>query len=547
MKLQQDAVAQMRYQIMWNRLISVVEEQALTLVRTAFSTSVREAGDLSAGVFNRAGDMVAQAVTGTPGHVNAMGEAVGHFIREIGESNIFEGDVYITNDPWKGTGHLHDFTVVSPAFRNGGLIGYFACTAHVVDIGGRGFGPDASEVYEEGLFVPIMKFAERGVVNKDLINIVRNNVRENEQVVGDLYSLAACNEVGQRRLLEMLDEFSISDIEDLSTFIFERSYEATVERIAKLPQGEYSNSLTVDGYDKNVTLAVKLTVNNDNIVADFAGTSGPSPLGINVPLIYTTAYAAYGLKCALAPEIPNNAASLKPFLVTAPTDCILNAQRPAAVAVRHVLGHFVPDTVLGAIHQFLPDVVPAEGAGALWNIHLSVRPANGAVADGITRHRSEILMFNSGGSGARPSLDGLNATAFPSGVHSMSVEASEHTGPVIVWRKELRDGSGGDGKRRGGLGQVVEIAPLDGHEFHFNAMFDRVANPARGRNGGSDGEPGKARLDDGSQVNTKGRQFVPAGRRLIIELPGGGGYGAPAERLESDRLSDRRNQYTVEK
>lgn len=545
MTIKRDAIAEMRLQIMWNRLISVVEEQAIALVRTAFSTSVREAGDLSAGVFNKAGEMVAQAVTGTPGHVNAMGEAVGHFINIIGRDNIFEGDVYITNDPWRGTGHLHDFTVVSPSFKDGVLIGFFACTAHVVDVGGRGFGPDAGEVYEEGIFIPIMKFATRGVVSKELINIVRHNVREADQVVGDLYSLAACNEIGHKRLLEMLAEFQIEDIEELAGFIFDHSYQATIERIAALPVGTYRNSMRVDGYGAPIDLVVKLDVKADKIVADFDGTSPPSPLGINVPLIYTTAYAAYGLKCSLAPEIPNNAASLRPFKVVAPENCILNAQHPSPVAVRHVLGHFVPDTVLGAVHRMLPKTVPAEGAGALWNIHLSARPSQARAANGVDLHRTEILMFNSGGSGARPTLDGLNATAFPSGVHSMSVEATEHLGPIIVWRKELRNGSGGAGKQRGGLGQVVEIAPVEGHEFHFNAMFDRVDNPARGREGGKDGEAGKAYLDDGSPVRTKGRQFVPEGRRLVIELPGGGGYGAPETRSAHDSERDVLDDYVA--
>ena len=520
-----NALSDVHMQIMWNRLISVVEEQALTLIRTAFSTSVRESGDLSAGVFNRGGKMIAQAVTGTPGHVNAMAEAVGHFIRDIGPENIFEGDVYITNDPWKGTGHLHDFTVVSPSFRKGDLVGYFACTAHVVDVGGRGFGPDANEVYEEGIFVPIMKFAERGVVNKDLVNILRNNVRESHQVVGDVYSLAACNEIGHRRLMDMMDEFGLTDLETLADFIFKRSYDATIERIAALPKGSYSNVMRVDGYGSPIDIAVRLDVANDYILADFEGTSPPSPKGINCPIIYSAAYACYGLKCSIAPEIPNNHASLLPFRVTAPQNCILNAQHPAPVSVRHVLGHLVPDAVLGAVHKMLPGRVPAEGAGALWNLHVSVRPLQGERAPADGGQRAEVLLFNSGGAGARSTLDGLNATAFPSGVHSMSIEATEHVGPVIFWRKELRDGSGGAGQFRGGLGQVVEISPTEGHEMHFNAMFDRVEHPARGRNGGENGAPGAVLLDDGTRLASKGRQHVPAGRRLILQLPGGGGYG----------------------
>ncbi|MGF7158717.1 N-methylhydantoinase B [Rhodoligotrophos appendicifer] len=527
------AYADVHMQIMWNRLISVVEEQALTLVRTAFSTSVREAGDLSAGVFDRSGRMLAQAVTGTPGHVNAMAEAVAHFIRIIGEDNIFEGDVYITNDPWRGTGHLHDITVVSPSFKNGKLVAYFACTAHVVDVGGRGFGPDANEVYEEGIFIPIMKFAKRGEVNDDLVNIVRNNVREADQVVGDIYSLAACNETGHNRLIDMMTEFELEDLEALRDFIFENSFKATMERIAALPAGSYENTMRVDGYGSPVEMVIRLDVSDKGVLADFAGTSASSPLGINVPMIYTKAYACFGLKCALAPDIPNNAASLQPFEVTAPEGCILNAVRPSPVAARHVLGHFIPDVVLGALHKMLPDQIPAEGASALWNIHVSARPVMNAPvsSSGGRFRRAEILMFNSGGSGARSQLDGLSATAFPSGVHTMSVEATENVGPIVVWRKELREGSGGAGEYRGGLGQVIEIGATEGHEFHFNAMFDRVDNPARGRAGGLPGAAGSVALNDGTKLRGKGRQHVPAGKRLVLHLPGGGGRGEPARRL----------------
>ncbi len=530
-------------QIMWNRLISVVEEQAVTLIRTAFSTSVRESGDLSAGVFNREGLMIAQAVTGTPGHVNAMSEAVGHFINDIGRDNIFEGDVYITNDPWKGTGHLHDFTVVSPSFRDGALIGFFACTAHVVDVGGRGFGPDANEVYEEGIFVPIMKFAERGKVNRDLVNMLHNNVRESQQVVGDVYSLAACNEIGHRRLMEMMEEFALVDLEGLADFIFDRSGKATLAAIEALPAGRYDNTMRVDGYGSPIDIVVTMDVCDDHVSIDFDGTSGPSPKGINCPLIYSVAYACYAMKCSIAPEIPNNHASLKPFRVTAPKDCILNAQRPAPVSVRHVLGHLVPDAVLGAVHKMLPDQIPAEGSGALWNLHVSVRPLAGDLAPKDGGKRAEVLLFNSGGMGAKPSGDGLSTTAFPSGVHSMSIEATEQVGPVVFWRKEFRERSGGLGRQRGGLGQVVEISARDGHEFHFNAMFDRVDHPPRGREGGENGAPGAVLLDDGTVLATKGRQHVPAERRLVLELPGGGGYGPVSERSEEALADDKHYGY----
>lgn len=529
-------------QVMWNRLISVVEEQAQTLIRTAFSTSVREAGDLSAGVFDLKGRMLAQAVTGTPGHVNAMAESVAHFIDDIGPDNIFEGDVYITNDPWKGTGHLHDITIVTPSFHDGKLVGYFASTAHVVDIGGRGFGPDAREVYEEGLFIPIMKFFERGQVNRTLIEFVKNNVRENDKVVGDLYALAACNETGHRRLIDMLSEFNLENLGTIGEFILTHSREATLERLRDLPHGSWSYSLDLDGYDEPVKLAATLTIGPDGVLVDFDGTSGMSKFGINVPLVYAKAYACYGIKCVVAPEIPNNAASLAPFDVVAPEGCILNAKRPAPVAVRHVLGHFVPDLVLGALHQALPGHVPAEGASALWNLHMSVRP----VSDQIGGKGAEILMFNSGGTGARPSLDGLNATAFPSGVHTMPIEATENVGPVIIWRKELRNGSGGNGKHRGGLGQSIEISAAEGYVFRFSAMFDRLGHPARGRSGGEAGAPGSVSLDDGTKLRGKGLQFVPEGRRLVLDLPGGGGYGPASERPADAVAYDIRHDYIAE-
>jgi N-methylhydantoinase B len=517
------------YQVMWNRLISVVEEQAQALVRTAFSTSVREAGDLSAGVYDMSGQMLAQAVTGTPGHVNAMADAVAHFIRRIGRDNIFEGDVYITNDPWEGTGHLHDITMVSPSFYQGALVGFFACTAHVVDIGGRGFGADANSVYEEGLYLPIMKFAERGVVDTTLLQIVRGNVREPDQLVGDMYALAACNEIGHRRLVDMMVEFGLDDLAGIGDFILENSRRATLQRIAALPRQVADGEMTIDGFDTPITLKVRLSIEADRIVSDFAGTSGVDSKGINCPLVYTKAYACYALKCAIAPEIPNNAASLAPFQIKAPENSIVHAVHPAPVALRHIIGHFVPDVVFDALDKILPGLVPAEGAGCLCNFQLSLRP-RGDVPAPPDAVRSEVLAFNSGGSGARPGVDGLNATAFPSGVMTMPVEATEHAGPVIIWRKELRPDSGGAGKQRGGLGQYMEVGARAGHEFDFSAMFDRVDHPARGRRGGGPGAPTTIVRDDGVAMRGKGKQFVPHGARVVLAFPGGAGYGDAAAR-----------------
>ncbi len=516
-------------QVMWNRLISVVEEQAQALIRTAFSTSVREAGDLSAGVYDIRGRMLAQAVTGTPGHVNAMAESVGHFMRRIGMKNMFEGDVYITNDPWEGTGHLHDITVVTPSFHKGKHVGFFACTAHIVDIGGRGFGADANSVYEEGLYIPIMKFAARGKVDMTLVNIIRGNVREPDQLVGDVYALATCNEVGHRRLIDMMKEFNLKDLEAISSFILENSRRATLARIAALPRSSAEGSMTIDGYDTPIDLKVKVTIHKDRIVSDFTGTSGLDKKGINVPLVYTKAYVCYALKCAIAPEIPNTAASLTPFETEAPVNSIVNAVHPAPVALRHVIGHFIPDTVYNAVDKILPNLVPVEGAGALCNFQVSMRPRMDAPAPATAR-RSEVLTFNSGGSGARPTSDGLNATAFPSGVMTMPIEATENAGPVIIWRKELRPDSGGAGKYRGGLGQFMEVGAVEGHEFDIQAMFDRVNHPARGRQGGADGAATTIARSDGETMKGKGKQFVPHGKRVLMAFPGGAGFGDRSQR-----------------
>jgi N-methylhydantoinase B len=521
--------SQVAYQVMWNRLISVVEEQAQALVRTAFSTSVREAGDLSAGVYDTHGQMLAQAVTGTPGHVNAMADAVAHFIRRIGRPNIREGDIYITNDPWEGTGHLHDITMVTPSFKDGALVGFFACTAHIVDIGGRGFGADAASVYEEGLYIPIMKFATQGEVDETLIRIIRGNVREPDQLIGDIYALATCNEIGHRRLIDMMREFDLANLDGIAAFILDNSRRATIERIAALPRKSATGAMTMDGFEVPITLKVKITVEEERIITDFAGTSGVDRKGINCPFVYAKAYACYALKVAIAPEIPNNAASLAPFEVTAPEHTIVNALHPAPVALRHIVGHFVPDAVYDAFDKIVPGLVPAEGAGCLCNFQVSLRPrSDGPAPEGA--RRSEVLTFNSGGSGARPEHDGLNATAFPSGVMTMPIEATEHAGPVIIWRKELRPDSGGAGRMRGGLGQFMEVGAQEGYEFDIQAMFDRGQHPARGRRGGKDGAATTIARDDGTPMNVKGKQFVPHGLRVKMAFPGGAGYGDPSRR-----------------
>ena len=534
---------QIRFQVMWNRLLSVVEEQAQTLVRTAFSTSAREAGDVSAGVFDLDGQMLAQAVTGTPGHINSMARAVIHFLKVFPSDTMQEGDTYITNDPWKGTGHLHDFTVVSPTFKDGVMVALFASTSHVVDIGGIGQSPDGKQIYHEGLFIPIMPLATRGVMNEWLLNLVRANVREPVQVEGDIYALAACNETGSRRLLAMMREYDLESLDELGAHIIDTSRVGMEKAINDMPKGSWTHSMRIDGYESPIDLTATLTIGDGEIVVDYTGSSGTSSYGINCPMCYTEAYTAFGVKCVVAPKIPNNAGTLDAIKVTAPENTIVNAPHPHAVVARATIGHMLPDVTFGCLHQAMPDVVPAEGTSNLWTVKLGA--GHGMTMTGSNEGTWTPFMvnsFHSGGAGARPRQDGLSATPFPSGVRNVPVEITEAITPVVFWRKEFRQNSGGPGKRRGGLGQTMEISNREAAPFGIFATFERVHYPARGREGGAPGANGRVRLGSGTDLKNKGFQMIPAGDRLIIEMPGGGGYGGAMARDPESVAADVKSQ-----
>ncbi len=527
-----------RLQVMWNRLVSVVEEQAQTLIRTSFSTSAREAGDVSAGVFDLDGRMLAQAVTGTAGHVNSMARAVKHFLDEFPAETMEPGDVYVTNDPWKGTGHLHDITMVSPTFAGEKMVALFASTTHVVDIGGQGMSPDSRQVYHEGLYIPILPLIKRGRMNDWLLKILRHNVREPVQVEGDFYALVACNERGSNRLLSMMAEYGLDDLDELGSYIIEQSRRGIAEAIDKLPQGTWTHSMRIDGYDEPIDLVASLTIGNGKVLVDYTGTSPVSSYGINCPMCYTEAYTAFAVKCVAAPRIPNNTGTLDAIEVTAPEDAIVNAQPPCAVVARSTIGHMLPDVVFGCLHQALPDCVPAEGTSNLWNVRL----AAGHGLTGTEGTTFNVTSFHSGGAGARPKQDGLSATPFPSGVKTVPIEVTEAITPVVVWRKEFRTDSGGAGRQRGGLGQIMEITNREDVPFGIHAVFERIHHAPRGRDGGLDGLCGQVSLASGAVLKGKGFQVIPRGERLIVNMPGGGGYGDAAARDPAKVQKDVRNQ-----
>ncbi|MDX2203381.1 MAG: hydantoinase B/oxoprolinase family protein [Hyphomicrobiaceae bacterium] len=527
-------LSEIELQVMWNRLIAVVEEQAQVLLRTAFSPIVREAGDLSAGIFDRHGNMLAQAVTGTPGHVNSMAESVKHFIRRFPVETMQKGDIYITNDPWMGTGHLNDFVLTTPAFHKGRLLGLFSCTSHLMDIGGIGFGPDGTDVFMEGLYIPLLKLADRGTLDETLMAMIRANTRLPVDTEGDVYSLAACNDIGCERLAQMVDEFGLEDLDELSHHILTRSREAVLAEIRALPKGTWSNAMTVDGYDEPVTLAADVTVSDDGIHVDFKGTGPVSRRGINVPLAYTTAYTVFGIACIVGKDIPNNAGSLSPLTVSAPEGSILNAPKPRAVASRHIIGQMLPDVVFGALRQAIPERVPAEGTSCLFNLNVRGETDD----DGLGNYGFMMTVTSNGGTGARPMKDGLSATAYPSGVKGTPVEVAESITPLIFWRKEFRPDSGGPGRTRGGLGQVIELGSRIGKPFDLLAAFDRIDHPPRGFDGGHNGAAGVVALASGIGLKGKGFQTIPPSDRLVILTPGGGGLGNPAAR---DRAAVRKD------
>jgi N-methylhydantoinase B len=506
-------------EILWTRLVTVVNEQAAALVRTSFTPIVRESGDLSAAFFDARGRMLAQADTGTPGHINSLAMAMKHFLSAYSVADLAPGDVLITNDPWKTSGQLNDLSIVTPAFYDGRLIGFFGSTCHAIDIGGRGLSADASEVFEEGLFIPIGKLHEAGEPNETLLSVIGANVRAPDEVLGDIHAQIAGNQVGCEHLLDYLREFELPDVEELGEQIIRRSEAVMRDAIAALPDGTYEHTIQTDGLDEPLTIRCAVTVAGDEVSVDYTGSSEQTQRGMNVVLNYTAAYTVYGLKCAIAPEMPNNEGSFLPLSVTAPEGTILNPRFPAAVAARHIVGHFLPHAVFGALAPILPDRVVAEGSGNIWLT--TVR--------GTGRNRFVSVFFAAGGMGARPDKDGLSATSFPSGIATTPVEVLETISPLVIRRKELRTDSGGRGKFRGGLGQTIEVEVRTGEPYVVSVLCDRMKFPAEGYLGGEAGALAAVTTSEGG-TTAKLSRAMPAGSSFTLELPGGGGFHDPSER-----------------
>ena len=506
-------------EVIWNRFLSVANEQQDALIRTAFSTIVRESQDLACGLFDTKGRMIAQSLSGTPGHINAMATSMQHFLAAFPAGRLSPGDVLITNDPWQTAGQVNDITITTPVFKQDRLVALFANTCHSADIGGRILSAEAREVFEEGLRIPIMKLFDRGEPNRILMQIVRTNVRQPDEVIGDFYAQTACNDAGGRALLEMMEEFELNSIDPVADEIIRRSETAVRAEIAKLPSGEWSNETWSDGFEEPIVIRCQVKVKGDEIFIDFTGSSPQSTRGINVVLNYTHAYASFAIKAAICPDVPHNEGSFRPVHVSAPPGSILNALEPAPVASRQVIGHFIPSAIFAALSGAMPGRLMAPGADPIW---LSVwRGQNPPFT---------LTLFQVGGTGARPSKDGLNAVGFPSGVAGVPAEIIESLSPVVLQRRQLRPDSGGSGKWRGGLGQLTEVSRRCEGKWSVSSIADRTVYPAPGLLGGQPGATGEVFLGDGTRLHAKALVDLKPGDVVHMNLPGGGGYGHPFER-----------------
>ncbi len=523
-------------EVLWNRLLSVVNEQQVALMRTAFSTVVRESQDLACGVFDTRGYMIAQSLTGTPGHINAMATGVRHFLQAYPPETLQPGDVLITNDPWQTAGQINDMTVLTPVFKDARLIAYFASTCHAPDIGGHIFSGEAREVYEEGLRIPITKLFLRDQPNAELFKIIRANVRTPNETIGDLYAQTSSNAVGARELLHFMNEFGLDSIDSLANEIITRSERAMRQAIRALPNGRYENESWSDGYDEPIRIKVTVTVEDEDLFIDFAGSSPQSSRGINVVLNYTHAYASFAIKAAVSPEIPHNEGAFRPVHVTAPPGCILNCLEPAAVASRHSIGHFLPGVIFGALAPAMPGKLMACGADPIW---ISVWQGKWPVS----QEAFTFSLFQCGGTGARATKDGLHTTGFPSGVAGVPAEILESLTPLIQHRRELRTDSGGPGMYRGGLGQWTEVSYRGEAPWGVSALVDRTRFPATGLEGGKSGASGEFLVNN--TIRPQPKAFIPLKPtdRVQLNPPGGGGYGDPFRRPLELVLNDVINGY----
>ena len=505
-------------EILWTRMISVVDEASATFVRTSFSTLVRDANDFAVVLTDRHGRSIAQSTRSIPSFISTMPRTIGHFIEEFGAQNMQADDAYVTNDPWLGSGHLNDASLAMPIMRNGELIGFAGVVSHLPDIGGRLRNPANKEIYEEGLRIPPMQFLRAGVADESLIKMVQANVRVPDETVGDLWAQVSCCRVLAAQLNALLDETQV-DIDVFANEVIGRTETAMRNAISELPNGCYKYTMENDGPGDFpggiVTIACAITINDDALHVDFAGSSDQVNLAINVVPTYTFAYTAYALKTVLAPWIPTAEGSFTPITVTAPEGSILNPRFPAPTGSRAMMGHLLPAAVFGALAAIIPERVQASPGSPLCAVQLASRDAE--------RHYV-LNAFIAAGQGASASMDGASAISFPSNLSNAPVEVLENLAPIEVLDRSIRVGSGGDGKHRGGDGIAFKFRLRGEYPATGAFLVSRIKCPAPGLEGGDDGARGRLEVN-GKGADTAGHYALQSGDTVLIETGGGGGFG----------------------
>jgi N-methylhydantoinase B len=522
-------------EILWRRAISAVDEAAKALRRTSFSTLVNESNDFACVLTDAAGQSLAQNTESIPSFIGTLPVTVKEFIRQIGRENMRPGDVLVTNTPWIATGHLNDITVAKPIFRKGRIVAFAASTAHAPDIGGKVRSVEPREVFEEGFHIPVMKFMSEGKPDQTFLKLLRAAVRTPDQTEGDLWAQITGLDLLERRLGDLMAEYGLDDLELFGSEILGRCERAMREAIRNIPDGVYRHEFQTDGLEQPFTYRIALTVAGDRIAVDYAGTSAQVDRAINCTMTYTFAMTAYGLKCLLLPELPNNEGIFRCIEVSAPGGTIVNPRFPASVGGRMATGHYLPIAVFGALAPVMADRVMAASGSPLWSmIQTGVRPSGQTYAN--------VLFFN-GGMGATSRNDGQSTYAWPSNVSNVPVELIERNSPMLVHRKQLRPGSGGQGRLRGGLGQEIEFEVTSPTPIGVIFMAERCRFPAAGMQGGQAGARGEVRIDD-VDVDYRQNVVLTKGQRILLRTPGGGGMGPPGERDPDARAWDEREGYT---
>jgi 5-oxoprolinase (ATP-hydrolysing) len=525
-------------EIMWARLVNVVEEMWLTIVRTAFSLIISEAQDFATDLLDPDGESLAHSPRAMPVFNLTVPIAVKALLKRFPPSTLEPGDVLITNDPWLCAGHLFDIAVVTPVFRADRLVALTATVGHVGDIGGTKDWLRAREVYEEGIQIPPMKLFRAGVANEDLLTLLAENVRKPDEVLGDVHSLVAANQLGAERLLAFMDDYGMHDLRALAAVVQDRAEAAMRDAIRRLPDGEYRSEVWNNPLGEKLRYPLKVTVKGDTIELDFAGAPPELPQGgLNCTYTYTAAHSTYPLKCILSPQIRSNAGCYRPFTVRAPEGSVLNAKKPASVNLRTRTGWYIAPNIFRALAEAAPDQVQA-ATGLPHAVNIYGRDREGCVyADHF---------FMGGGQGASSRSDGKSALLYPTSAANTSVELMETRAPVLVLEKSLVTDSGGPGRHRGGLGVRTRLRKLydDGLPTLFSVYPEGVAVATEGLFGGvaGSGAHGLVRDVNGTVVEDCGTgklvTLLSSDRIVEVQLTGGSGYGPARERSRAQLDED---------